>query len=109
MDHHAPHLADRTRLMASRLSRSVAADSADWKCFTIKFITRISAKVTRRGPDGLEGHPEVALNQMRSLNDPSQFSPWGLPRYRFYSEARFRAEAVQASKIDIIYLLGLSG
>jgi hypothetical protein len=103
MDHHAPHLADRTRLMASRLSRSVAADSADWKCFTIKFITRVSAKVTRRGPDGLEGHPEVALNQMRSLNDPSQFSPWGLPRY---SEARFWAEAVQAAKID---LLGLSG
>ena len=25
MDHHAPHLADRTRLMASRLSQSVAA------------------------------------------------------------------------------------
>ena len=76
MDHHAPHLADRTRLMASRLSRSVAADSADWKCFTIKFITRVSAKVTRRGPDGLEGHPEVALNQMRiDFGSLNRFGP----------------------------------
>ena len=75
MDHHAPHLADRTRLMASRLSRSVAADSADWKCFTIKFITRVSAKVTRRGPDGLEGHPEVALNQMRDIHAVTEMKP----------------------------------